>query len=302
MSYLERERSKAIKLRMSMFNDHSKKILPGKDKDLTLNNSKLNLYTGIRMDAINYFKRNKIKWHSGKTHKPTAHLLCSQVACVNHLYFLRHRKELATEVLRKIDHRIEEAVRIDEGYVEFEVNGKKNYLNEKSHNRGSKSTSIDALMIGRKNDGKNILVIIEWNYTEGFNTKSMYTKSKSNIYNKLLEDNNCPIKMGNHERLYYEPFYNLMRQTLLGWKMVEAKEYDVDEYVHVHVIPKRNFSLRRNITSPLLFGFNISEVWKNELKEPNKYIMISPYDLLDPIRTNNKIKYIISYLRRRYWN
>lgn len=302
MTFKEREESKAINLRKTLINDPGKRLSLGKEKGLELKNAKLNLYQGIRLDALNYFRRNKINWHTGKTTKPTSHLLCSQVACVNHLYFLRQRKNLATEILKNIDSRIVEAVKVDEGYVEFEVIGKENYLNEKHHSRDEKSTTVDALMIGKKNDGKNILIFIEWKYTESYTTKSLYTNSRNKIYDDLLEEYNCPIKGGNPERLYYEPFYNLMRQTLLAWKMKEANEYNADEYIHVHIVPKRNISLRRNITSPLLFGFDINEVWKNELEDPNKYKIISPEQLLEPISESDKTKYVLKYLRRRYWN
>jgi hypothetical protein len=45
---------------------------------------------------------------------------------------------------------------MEAGYATFEIIGAENYLG-KSHIRGAVSTSVDAVMLGKKNDGKNIL-------------------------------------------------------------------------------------------------------------------------------------------------
>jgi hypothetical protein len=78
-----------------------------------------------------------------------------------------------------------------------------------------------------------------------------------------------------------------MRQTLLGWKMVETKEYNSDEYIHLHIIPRGNIELRRSCSN-----------WKDQLKEPKKYQIISPDDLLKPVISE---KAFIEYIRKRYW-
>ena len=173
-----------------------------------------------------YFERNSIAWWMGdEKNEPTGHLLSSQVACINHLYFLRQRKDVATAILQNVSDKIEEAVRVDGGYIEFEVIGKENYLGEKSHTRGANSTSVDAIMVGAKKDGANILILIEWKYTEEYREENKYIPERYNIYDRFLQDTNCPINTTDPEALYYEPFYQLMRQTLLGWKMIREKEY-----------------------------------------------------------------------------
>ena len=73
---------------------------------------------------------------------------------------------MATAILKGILNNIEGAVTVDDGYVEFEAIGENNYLGEKSHTRGANSTSIDAIMVGKKNDGSNILILIEWKFYE----------------------------------------------------------------------------------------------------------------------------------------
>ena len=134
---------------------------------------------------------------------------------------------------------------VDDGYVEFEIVGKQNYLGEKSHHRGANATSIDALMVGRKRDGGNCLVMIEWKYTEKYASDDKYIPARAKIYDRLIMDPESPIRVNNPQHLYFEPYYQLMRQCLLGWRMTMKREYGCDEYLHVHVIPEGNHELRQ---------------------------------------------------------
>ena len=154
MSYREQERKKVIDTRESIFKDSGYGTFSGKEWGFVLNDPVLNLWKGIREDAQQYFKRNKIPWWKGNKDNPTGHLLSSQIAYVNHLYYLRQRKDLATAVLSKIDNKITAAVIVDDGYVEFEFIGEKQYLKEKSWMKGVNCTSIDAVMIGQNSAGK----------------------------------------------------------------------------------------------------------------------------------------------------
>ena len=302
MNYRAEERRKAIKTRDRLFRDPGGGIFSRKEREFVLKDAVLNLWEGIRMDAQDYFERNEIAWWMGdENNKPTGHLLSSQVACLNHLYPIRQRKDLATAVLKNINRNVEEAVIVDDGHVEFEVAGKQNYLNERSHTRGANCTSIDALMVGKKADGKNILFMIEWKYTEEYRQESKYIHHRYEIYNKLLSEDNCPIVIDDYKALYYEPFYQLMRQTLLGWKMVENGEYSCDEYVHLHIIPNKNKELLERVTSPGLSGETISDAWRNVLKDKDRYIVISPRDFISPVQACPDTKSIIIYLRERYW-
>jgi len=223
------------------------------------------------------------------------------VACINHLYFIRQRKDAATAILKSISNTIKEAVTVDDGYVEFEAIGRENYLGEKSHTRGANATSVDAIMVGKENNGSNTLILIEWKYTEEYREEDKYIPTRFNIYNKLLKEKDCPISTDDYKALYYEPFYQLMRQTLLGWKMVQAGEYQCDDYIHVHVIPENNVELRDRVTSPGLRGNNISEAWKAVLKKPEHYIVISPEHFIYPSAICPDTKSIMTYLKKRYW-
>ena len=304
MSFRENERAKAIAMRDAMFRDPGGGFIRGKDRDFALKDSKLNLWAGIREDAIDYFTRNAIPWWMGSEgSEPTGHLLSSQVACVNHLYSLRQRRDAATAVLKAVSENIVEAVTVEDGSVAFEVVGADNYLNEKSHTRGANATSVDAVMVGRKRSGSNLLVLIEWKYTEDYAEECKYIPARSDLYDRLLAEDDCPIVAEDYEALYFEPFYQLMRQTLLGWKMVQHEEYGCDDYIHLHVIPAGNRELRDRITSPGLRskGDTMSAAWKSVLRDPGRYVVITPEDLMKPALDCPDTAAIADYLKKRYW-
>lgn len=302
MSFREDQRKKVIGIRDEIFSDPGDGVFKKSPREFVLQNPLLNLWGGIREDVLEYFERNRIVWWSDQgDHLPTGHLLSSQIACLNHLFFIQQRGDVAAAVLKAVHPEIVEAVVVDDGFVEFEVVGRENYLGEKSHNRGANATSIDAVMVGKKADGKNVLVLIEWKYTEDYRTNNKYIPARAGIYDRLLAEPDCPIKVDRFESLYYEPFYQLMRQTLLGWKMVQAGEYGCDEYIHLHIIPAENRELKERVTSPDLAGDSMSEAWKNVLLEPARYRVISPEKFLQPGKVCRDTAAIFSYLERRYW-
>ena len=256
MSYKSIQRKRQINLLDELFNDTGGGIFNGKSYDFILKNRIKNLWLNIREDAIVYFEKHNIDWHKDINDEPRegpeGHLLSSNISCINHLFYLRQNKELVSLILRNIDNRIVNAELIDDGYIEFEImEGKnKNPLKEKSkeRKRGSKSTSIDAFMVGKKKDGKNVLVLLEWKYTETYENQECKYISKDNYhknYTDLLIEKDCPIKThDNFMGLFFDPFYQLMRQTLLGWKMANLNEYGSDEYIHLHIIPNGNVELK----------------------------------------------------------
>ncbi len=86
-----------------------------KEREFVLKDAALNLWGGIRDDAKKYFADYGISWWKSDNGGPTGHLLSSQVACLNHLYFARQRKEVATAILKQIHPGISEAMIIDTG-------------------------------------------------------------------------------------------------------------------------------------------------------------------------------------------
>ena len=304
MKYIDVEREKAIRIRDKIFRDPGNGVFYGEEREFVLSEPELNLWEGIREDAKEYFIKNKIPWWSGKG-EPTGHLLSSQVACVNHLYPLRNRKDCCDAVLNNIDKSLLNALVTDSGLIEFEKTGQQPLGNEKSTQRGANSTSIDALMLAQNQKEENILVLIEWKYTESYSPTSILVsdsgKNRLDVYRKLLDSPECPIITSDLTDLFYEPYYQLMRQTLLGWTMTQRKEYSAVDWLHIHVIPNENKELREKITSPNLIGRTLEVSWKNQLRHPEKYIVISPEEFLEPIKNLEDTLSITKYLEARYW-
>jgi len=304
MSYCEKERKRAIYIRESLLKEPGMGIFYKKPRDFVLFNPQYNLWAGIREDAIAYFNKHKISWWENQG-EPTGHLLSSQIACLNHLYFLRQRQDIATAVLKNIIPRIKKSCIIDDGFVEFEMIGKKKYLPERSHTRGKYTTSIDALMLGEQEDGKRILIFMEWKYTEFYSSESLVISSEGtsriNTYKPLLGKSDCPIRVDSIKDLFFDPYDQLMRQTLLAWCMVDAREYGATDWMHLHIIPKANKELRDRNTSVGLKGKDMGSCWKSVLKEPNRYLTLSPEELLKPALGCLDAKSLIDYLKNRYW-
>ncbi len=232
-------------------------------------------------------------------------MLSSQIACLNHLYPLRHRKDCTDKILQNLSDSIIESVFVDSGLIEFEKTGLKPLGKESSTKRGANATSIDSFMIGKKYNGDKVLILIEWKYTESYSPNSLLIsdsgKNRFEVYKNLLKRPDCPIKTKDFNDLFYDPYYQLMRQTLLGWTMTENKEYGAVDWLHLHIIPKENRELRERITSKNLQGKTLEESWKLQLKNPEKYIVISPEDFLEPIKDLQDTKSLIDYLTNRYW-
>ena len=119
MSYREEQRTRAIKLRDDIFRDPGDGLYKNIKREFVLSKPDLNIWAGIREDALKYYKQNKITWWDSGD-EPTGHLLSSQIACINHLYFLGQRQDLASAILHNIDNTIHKSVLVDTGYVEFE--------------------------------------------------------------------------------------------------------------------------------------------------------------------------------------
>jgi hypothetical protein len=300
MNYRDREKTKAKEILDHVIRAAGNGEFDGRHYDFVLEDGLLNLWDGIREDALDYFRENGITWwRGGPENKPTGHLFSSQVACLNHLYWLRARKDAALAIARQIHPGIVDIDEIDSGYVGFEVVGKDNYLGERAHSRGANATAFDAVIIGKKESGENCLIAIEWKYTEVYDSTCLYKPARAEIYDHFLDDENGPIEVSDKTALYYEPFYQLMRQILLSWKIVEAGDYGCDEYLHVHVIPKENRKLLE--TTEKLPGKTLTDAWRGVLKEPERYRIVDPQELLRPAKKLPASKAILRYLENRYW-
>jgi len=246
----------------------------------------LNLYDGIRDDVQSYFREFEIKWHDGRDRNPSNHLCDSQVCCVNFLYsFSRHPDALAA-LLRPVFPTVKSMLKLerDDGYVSHEWIGKENYLGEKlprhgKRTRGANFTSADAAVMFEEVDGSKHFVLIEWKYTETYPTVNLkYAKSgtdRTSIYRHLYDRDDCPLDKAATETfdaLFFEPFYQLMRQQFLANEMEKAKECGADRVSVLHIVPARNVAFNR-VTSPGLvhLGDTAIDVWKRLVTNPGRF-------------------------------
>jgi hypothetical protein len=253
------------------------------ERDFVLREPRANLWAAVREDAIDYFTRNRIGWWNGVDDGPTGHLLSSQVACVNHLYPLRQRPDCATAVLNSLDPEIVTAERVDDGFVAFEFIGERPYLKERSFTRGAHCTSVDAAMMGRTAAGTRRAFLIEWKYTELYARENKYVPARATVYDPLIVDPYSPFAGVDPAALYFEPFYQLMRQTLLGWLMARHEDHGCTSWRHVHVVPASNRDLLDRVTAPGLEGADIHAAWRRVLVDPSSFLVSTPADLLSPL-------------------
>ncbi len=92
-----------------------------------------------------------------------------------------------------------------------------------------------------------------------------------------------------------------MRQTLWAEQMVINKANETvkaDNFLHVHVIPSENYDLLEKKYK--CSEKNMKDTWLSHLKNQDKYIIISPKDLLSNL-DSEKYKDLLFYLNERYW-
>jgi hypothetical protein len=283
----------------------------GHNYRFVLKNGNNNFYNPILDRVKNYFEKNNIAWWKGK--EPTGHALSSQIACINHLFPLRNDKETVLALLSSFSSNFIDVLPInsdkyDPAYISFEQVSDNDLLNEGKPTRGSNCTSVDACIFARHKNGTKWIIPIEWKYTEAYGDEDkgagpsgetrhrrydgLIQRSSQLIYDKMKNGKNC---------YYYEPFFQLMRQTLWAEQMVNKNASETvcaDDYMHLHIIPYKNVDLLEKTYS--CSNMNMPETWRFCLVDQNKYKIISPEILLSNI--GNKYKDLVQYLFKRYWD
>ncbi len=254
---------------------------------LPQNYSEENLFQGIRKSAKDYFSHFEIKWHDAIKGEPSNHMCDSQVCCINFLYPFMDQPDALKDLLKPIFPDIGKVLNMgsEDGYITFEWVGLENYLGEKIRGnrkrpRGAIFTSTDAAVRFERLDGTIQIVLIEWKYTEAyFSTPLMKAKSgtdRTKIYEPLYLKDDCPldkILIDDFSCLFYEPFYQLMRQQLLAHEMEKAGELGASKVSVLHLAPGANKDFKR-VTSPGLkqFGDSAVGVWKGLVKDKGSFI------------------------------
>ena len=195
-------------------------------------------------------------------------------------------------------------------YISFEVTSSRDYLNEKYVKRGANCTSVDAAIVAILNGGTKMLIPIEWKYTEGneYNIDKSGTegsgKERLRRYSQLINSSSQLVTIPNgylHTIYFVEPFYQLMRQTLWAEQVIAHKEQELikaDDFIHVHVIPKKNAQL-------LYRNYKYSEkgledTWRSQIANQNKYKWVTPEEIARVISLSGKYSGIVKYLCARY--
>jgi len=255
-----------------------------------------NLYPGIRESATGYFARHA-KWHDGRGRRPSVHLCDSQVCCVNMLFPFADQPEALAELLRPHYADIDRMLAVEDGlFVGHEWIGAENYLHEVCRNgvrtRGACYTSADAIVRFRRKDGAIQVVLIEFKYGESYGGANLhYARSgtdRTRIYRWLYDREDCPLEREalaglGFESLFYEPFYQFMRQQFLAHEMERAHELDAEIVSLLHIAPERNDQFRR-VTSPALGGLGTcaTGIWAGLVRPRGRFLSVSTESLFGP--------------------
>ena len=321
--YLEQEKRHQIVFRETSdyFTEASRVAGPYRGKSrpfcLPIDYAHENLFSEIRAGAQRYFGQYRIRWHDGVDGKPSNHLCSSQVQCVNFLFPFADKPEALCTLLRPFFPDIQsiEPMEIEGQLVSFEWIGLENYLGEKvprsgRRTRGANFTSADAAVMFRLTDGTRQTILIEWKYTESYSPTwrgiAQSGTNRMDIYRDLYDSPGCPLDK-NHLTdfgdLFYEPFYQLLRQQLLAHEMEKARESETNLVKVLHVAPAKNRDFHR-VTSPGLqqLGDSSIEVWKSLLRLPDRFISTSTEALFGnfPIDTHPELANWWRYIDQRY--
>jgi len=334
IDYREHERLKSINLIQNTdFFESAKsgRIIKYKEKDYPKDEILLdginNIYEPIRNDVLEYFVKNEISfWHAPRAseprYKPTGHTLSSQVCCINHLFPIRHDETTVLSIAKQFCPGIKEVFIIPTdkylpGYIQFESVTDKDYLHELKTTRGSNCTSVDALIYGLHEDNKKYIIPIEWKYTEYYDNqdksiedrdgeiKGTEGKGKERLerYSTLINNSRYLKSLSSYRNsvYYFEPFYQLMRQTLWAEQIIKHNKTETitaEDYMHIHIIPGKNLKLLEKKYKSS--GKNMEDTWKNCLNHTEKYKIVDPENILE-ILDKKKYNKLIEYLNKRYW-
>jgi len=321
-NYRKTERKKVIALlkNTDLFNGaESGALVNGKERDHALKDWTQNFWPKLKDKPVNYFKKNGIAWN---IYAQQGHVLSSQVSYVNHLFPIRHDQEAVLQLAKTVCADFTDVLPITTDkylpkYIQFEAISSRDHLNEDKLTRGCNCTSIDALIHAVRKDGKTCLILNEWKSTEKYNDNDysiemrpggpkgneLNGKRRLIRYGHLINESAILKTLPSYRNsiYFFEPFYQLMRQTLWAEQMILHKaeeKIQADDFIHVHVVPSENAELLDRKYK--LSQKNLKETWLDNLLDKGKYVLMSPMDLMQNV---DKKKYgdLLAYLQARYW-
>jgi hypothetical protein len=176
-------------------------------------------------------------------------------------------------------------------FLAFEWIGTQNYLGEVgARQRGANATSADFAFRFRRCDGRVQLVLGEWKYTEFYMANlpnpADLNRTRLLVYRNAF-DRWCEHSLHRipYEAFFVEPFYQLMRQTLLAQEMEHSagQEMGADVVTVLHVAPDANADFSGNFTSPAFrpLGRTVTAAWQALC--PARFVSVASEDLLTSI-------------------
>jgi hypothetical protein len=177
----------------------------------------------------------------------------------------------------------------DKGPLVFEwIGPKQSPLYESSGGRGHNRTSVDAYVLALI-ENKVTQIFIEWKFDESYGGRSKFSGDQgierlrrySSVLSKMRRNNPFNINDKSQLGLYdlgYEPFYQLLRITLLARTTTPIKinDYLVEDYRVVQLTHSHNKKLNKlgekhTIYTPGLrneVGKQLHDVWANTILSP----------------------------------
>jgi len=232
---------------------------------LPVDDAPQNLWFGIRDEVLEYFRDNRIVWHTGALPGyPSNHLCSSQVFVVNFLAPFRERGDLLLRMFRPVlpDMTAILPIEQEDRFLAFEWVPPVDLLGEGASGpwgaglkRGVGNTSIDFAFLGRTHGGGTVLVLGEAKYTEHYSARPIdlpTTSKRLERYRSLIENAGwlSPMTDEKMRLLATEPVYQTLRHHLLALRLKEYYE-PIDEVRLFHLFVARRQGAEE-ATSPVL--------------------------------------------------
>lgn len=249
------------------------------------------------LGAIELFKTLEIPWHCGIGDGPGNNLLSSQVQCVNALMPMVEDPDRIKRCFGDVID-IAEVLQIEpDRYLTFEYIGPHDYFNEgagKPRVRGSRCTSLDAAFLYRTSSNVTELALVEWKYTESYTRvrepMPAYDRTRARRYSDDFHSPDGPLRseLLDLEWMLDEPFYQLMRQQLLAWRLEREHAHAAEAVRVLHVLPPDNGAYQDSLVRPehRALGGTVDEVWARLLRTHDRFQHVDPCVFLDELVTS----------------
>jgi len=179
-----------------------------------------------------------------------------------------------------------------------------------SRKRGAGNTSIDAMMMYETQDGKKVMLLVETKYSESYGVSYKRFRSdgtdRFENYEEFFYGKDSPIDLEmapNLTDFLYEPFYQLLRHSLLASQIMATGKPKVSRVQVVHLTVTGNRDLL-TVTAPKFrsLGATTYEVWQKLLKDTSAFSLVSVEDFFKGIDFDghSDLEPWALFMKRRY--